>query len=63
MGLWRGSPVSRLQYLGFKLGYEAKGMWIGIIIGLSVAAVLHALRFRIVSSKTINSNIGVVATR
>ena len=41
-------------YLGFKLGYEANGMWIGIIIGLSVAAILHSLRFKIVSSRMIN---------
>jgi len=32
--------------LGFILDYGAQGMWVGIIIGLSVAAVLHGLRFK-----------------
>jgi MATE family multidrug resistance protein len=39
--------------LGFILDYGAQGMWIGIIIGLSVAAVLHGLRFKRVSFKWI----------
>ncbi len=36
--------------LGFILDYGAQGMWIGIIIGLSVAAVLHGLRFKSVAT-------------
>lgn len=39
--------------LGFVIGLGAKGMWIGIIIGLSVAAVLHGLRFKAVSLRWI----------
>lgn len=35
--------------LGFVFLYEARGMWIGIIIGLSVAAVLHGVRFKAVA--------------
>ncbi len=41
--------------LGFQMGYKAEGMWVGIIVGLSVAAVLHALRFRTVSRRCIQS--------
>ncbi|MBT4269054.1 MAG: MATE family efflux transporter [Deltaproteobacteria bacterium] len=36
--------------LGFVFDFEAQGMWVGIIIGLSVAAILHGLRFRSVAS-------------
>jgi MATE family, multidrug efflux pump len=39
--------------LGFQFGLQAEGMWIGIIIGLSVAAILHGLRFKSVSSRWI----------
>ncbi len=42
-------------FLGFILDYRAEGMWIGIIIGLSVAAVLHGIRFYVVSNRTINN--------
>lgn len=35
--------------LGFVYGFQAKGMWVGIIIGLTTAAILHAVRFRIIS--------------
>jgi multidrug resistance protein, MATE family len=41
-------------YLGFHLGLQAQGMWIGIIIGLTVAAILHAIRFKIVSDRTLS---------
>ncbi|MBU2513091.1 MATE family efflux transporter [bacterium] len=50
-----GVGMSLGYFLGFYLGYQAKGMWIGIIIGLSVAAVLHGLRFKIVSDRKIRS--------
>ena len=46
-----GMPMGYI--LGFKFGLEARGMWIGIIFGLTVAAVLHGLRFKIVSTKFI----------
>jgi len=39
--------------LGFVFDYGAQGMWIGIIIGLSVAAVLHGLRFKRVAARWI----------
>jgi MATE family, multidrug efflux pump len=42
-------------FLGFILDYQAKGMWIGIIIGLSVAAILHGIRFKLVSGRYINN--------
>lgn len=42
-------------FLGFNLGYQAQGMWFGIIIGLTTAAVLHALRFKIVSTRFIET--------
>ena len=32
--------------LAFKFGYGLKGIWIGFIVGLSVAAVLQLIRFR-----------------
>jgi len=35
--------------LGFALELQASGMWMGIITGLSMAALLHGLRFRLVS--------------
>ncbi len=39
--------------LGFSFGYGANGMWIGIITGLSVAALLHGLRFKSVAHRWI----------
>ena len=42
-------PTSYL--LGFTFGYDAVGVWIGLLVGLSVAAVLLTVRFfRLVSS-------------
>ncbi|MTI89007.1 MAG: MATE family efflux transporter [Balneolaceae bacterium] len=38
-----GFPVGYL--LGLKLGFGPKGLWIGLICGLTVAAFLHNLRF------------------
>lgn len=38
-----GMPVG--WYLAFRLGYGARGMWMGLIAGLSAAAVLLFLRF------------------
>lgn len=38
-----GMPVG--WYLAFRLGFGARGMWMGLIAGLSVAAVLLFLRF------------------
>lgn len=39
-----GMPVG--WFLAFRAGFGARGMWIGLIAGLSVAAVLLFLRFR-----------------
>jgi len=39
-----GLPVGLL--LGFVLDYGGYGLWWGLTVGLSVAALLHALRFR-----------------
>jgi MATE family multidrug resistance protein len=39
-----GMPTGWL--LGFQLGYGGQGLWWGLTIGLSVAAVMHTLRFR-----------------
>ena len=44
-----GMPLGYL--LGFYFGYRAEGMWMGIIIGLTVAAILHGIRFKVVSSR------------
>ena len=46
-----GMPLGVL--LGFNFGYHAEGMWVGIITGLTVAAVLHGIRFKIVSGKKV----------
>ncbi len=38
-----GIPVSYL--LAFRLGYGAQGLWLGLVIGLTVAAILLMVRF------------------
>ena len=38
-------------YLGIYAGYGPKGLWIGLISGLSVAAVLHNVRFHLLTKK------------
>lgn len=38
-----GIPVA--WYLGFQLGYGAPGLWIGLIAGLTIAGILHNVRF------------------
>lgn len=38
-----GLPVAWV--LGFQLGYGAQGLWIGLIAGLTVAGILHNVRF------------------
>lgn len=37
--------ISVAYYLGFVSGYGASGLWIGLITGLTVAGILHNLRF------------------
>jgi MATE family multidrug resistance protein len=38
-----GMPVG--WWLAFRLGYGARGMWMGLIAGLSMAAILLSTRF------------------
>lgn len=38
-----GIPVA--WFLGFQMGYGAPGLWIGLIAGLTIAGILHNLRF------------------
>lgn len=38
-----GLPVA--WYLGFQMGYGAPGLWIGLIAGLTIAGILHNVRF------------------
>lgn len=47
-----GIPVG--AYLGLKLNMGPKGLWIGLICGLSAAAVLHNLRFKSKMGKLIS---------
>lgn len=41
-------------YLGIELDYGPGGLWIGLISGLSVAAVLHNVRFHLLTKKALN---------
>ena len=36
-------------YLSFNAGYGPQGLWIGLIAGLSTAAVLHNIRFHLLT--------------
>lgn len=47
-----GFPVA--WYLGFQAGYGAPGLWIGLIAGLTVAGVLHNVRFYKKTGKLMN---------
>jgi MATE family multidrug resistance protein len=49
-----GMPLGYM--MGFTFGYGAQGMWGGIIIGLTTAAILHGLRFKTISSRFIKKN-------
>jgi MATE family multidrug resistance protein len=44
-----GVPVG--WYLAFPLGMGARGMWIGLIVGLTCAAVLLFTRFHLLSRR------------
>lgn len=46
-----GLPLG--YYLGIIRGSGAQGLWIGLIAGLSVAAVLHNVRFHYLTNKTV----------
>lgn len=38
-----GIPIS--YYTGIVLGYGAPGLWVGLIVGLTIAGILHNVRF------------------
>lgn len=38
-----GFPIA--YYIGIVLGYGAPGLWIGLIVGLTIAGILHNIRF------------------
>ena len=44
-----GFPLAYILGLNYKTGPE--GMWIGLIIGLSIAALLHSWRFNILTRR------------
>ena len=41
-------------FLGFNLGYDVQGVWIGLLAGLTTSAVLLTLRFNIKSKKIVS---------
>lgn len=45
-------PTSYL--LGFPLGYDAPGVWVGLLVGLTVAAILLTLRFFRLTKRNMN---------
>jgi MATE family multidrug resistance protein len=47
-----GLPLG--YYLAFELGYGAEGIWYGLLIGLSITAVVLFFRFQVLSKKRIN---------
>jgi MATE family multidrug resistance protein len=44
-----GLPLGAV--LGFRFGLDARGMWMGLIAGLTAAAILLALRYRAMSAR------------
>ncbi len=48
-----GIPLGYL--LGIHLGIGPSGLWIGLIAGLTTAALLHCFRFHLLSKKEVNS--------
>ena len=47
-----GIPTGYL--LGFNLGYDVEGVWVGLLAGLTTSAVLLTLRFNIKSKQIIS---------
>ena len=47
-----GLPIAYL--VGFYFNYGPVGMWVGLIVGLSVAAVLHSWRFRVLTRRLLS---------
>ena len=48
-----GLPVGYM--LGFKLGFGVNGVWLGLLAGLSVAALLLFLRFKKLSNQLVTT--------
>ena len=44
-----GLPIG--WYFGFPGGWGPQGLWVGLIAGLTVAAVLHNIRYKLISRK------------
>jgi MATE family multidrug resistance protein len=38
-------------YLGFQAGYGSKGIWYGLLIGLTLTAIAMFIRFRLLLRK------------
>jgi MATE family multidrug resistance protein len=53
-----GFPIS--VYLGLYTELKATGIWIGLLSGLTVAAILLYLRFNVLTKKLIQDNISPV---
>ena len=49
-----GLPLAYLVGVNFNVG--PIGMWVGLIAGLSIAAVFHSLRFRILTNRLLSSS-------
>ena len=45
------------DYLAFAAGFDARGLWLGLITGLTVAAVLLLRRFYLESRGEIESSV------
>ncbi len=55
-----GLPLG--YWLGFKAGLGAKGIWLGLLTGLTLTAIAMFLRFRSQSRKLLNSSYRTVST-
>ena len=40
-----GTALPMAYFLGFKVGWGAEGIWIGLLVGLTVAALFLYIRF------------------
>ena len=49
-----GLPLAYLVGVNFNVG--PIGMWVGLIAGLSIAAVFHSLRFRILTNRLLSTS-------
>jgi len=51
-----GLPIG--YFLGIQLGFGAEGIWYGLLIGLTVSAILVFTRFQIITKKLLISSPG-----